>query len=296
MKRRSFVLNTSLLSLASLVQIRCKNSEMAERKDIGLQLYTVRSQMEEDPVGTLEAISLIGYSHIESIGYNQGKYYGMAPKVFHNLLNDLGLNMFSGHTQTGSDQPQKTHTMTNQWERVCEDAAHVGQKYIVLGYLVQQERKTLDDYKKIAELCNKCGETAREFGLTFAYHNHDFEFNKLEGKRPYDILLSEVDPELMDFEIDLFWTRKAGIDTFDYFNKYPRRFPLWHIKDMDSSSEQNFTEVGNGIIDWSEYFKKAKSANLQYFYIEQDQCINYPPLESVKISFDYLNKLTLNNE
>lgn len=296
MKRRAFVLNSSLFSLASLIQLRCKASEMTDRKDIGLQLYTVRNQMEKDPVGTLEAISLMGYSHIESTGYDQGQYYGMSPKAFSNILTDLELKMFSSHTQTGSGQPDKTHTMTNQWERVCEDAANIGQQYIVLGYLIEDERISLDDYKKLAELCNKCGETAKGFGLSLAYHNHDFEFNTLEGEIPYDILLAEVDPELMNFEIDFFWTRKAGVEALDYFNKYPGRFPLWHIKDMDNSPEKNFTEVGSGVIDWSQYFKEAKSANLKHFYVEQDQCIDYPPLESVKISFDYLNQMVLNNE
>ena len=268
---------------------------MTGRDDIGLQLYTVRDDMANDPIETLKYIASIGYTHVENAGYELGKYYGLDKQPFSTILNDLGLKMYSGHTQTGSNQPDKTHTMTNQWEKVCEDAASIDQQYIVLAYLVEEERQTIDDYKKVAELCNKCGEIAKSFGLTLAYHNHDFEFESIDGIVPYDILLSEVDENLMSFEIDLFWTRKGGVEALDYFAKYPGRFPLWHVKDMDDSPEKNFTEVGNGVIDWSKYFNESKQADLRHFFVEQDQCINYKPLESVKISIDNLNKMEFLN-
>ena len=295
MKRRTFIKKSSLVTFSSLALLRCKVSEMTGRDDIGLQLYTVRDDMANDPIETLKYIASIGYTHVENAGYELGKYYGLDKQPFSTILNDLGLKMYSGHTQTGSNQPDKTHTMSNQWEKVCEDAASIDQQYIVLAYLVEEERQTIDDYKKVAELCNKCGEIAKSFGLTLAYHNHDFEFESIDGIVPYDILLSEVDENLMSFEIDLFWTRKGGVEALDYFAKYPGRFPLWHVKDMDDSPEKNFTEVGNGVIDWSKYFNESKQANLRHFYVEQDQCINYKPLESVKISIDNLNKMEFLN-
>jgi sugar phosphate isomerase/epimerase len=142
-------------------------------------------------------------------------------------------------------------------------------------------------------LCNKCGETANRHGLKLAYHNHDFEFKKIDGIVPYDILLNEIDPNLMDFEIDLYWTRKGGVEALDYFKKYPGRFPLWHVKDMEKSEDQFFTEVGNGVIDWKKYFHKASEAGMRHFYVEQDQCKNYLPMKSVEMSIDYLKKLEI---
>lgn len=291
MKRREFVINTSLASVGGLSLLRCKAAEASERDDIGLQLYTVRDDMDRDPKGTLKAIADMGYTHVENAGYKEGKYYGMNQGDYMSILNDLDLKMYSGHTQTGAHAPEETHTMINQWEKACEDAAKIKQENIVLAYIHDFERTSLDDYKKLAELCNKCGETAKSFGVQLAYHNHDFEFHEIENTIPYDILLSEVDADLMKYELDLYWTRKAGVEALDYFNKYPNRFPLWHIKDMEDGGDQFFTEVGNGVIDWKKYFAAQTLSGMQHFYVEQDHCKNHKPLESVKISVDYLNTL-----
>ncbi len=291
MRRRDFVIHSTVASIGGLSMLRCKAADVSGRKEIGLQLYTVRDDMDKDPKGTLKAIADMGYSHVENAGYLEGKYYGMDQTEFMSVLGDLGLKMYSGHTQTGANAPKQTHTMINQWEQTCEDAANIGQETIVLAYLHDFERTSFDDYKNIADLCNKCGEIANSFGVQLAYHNHDFEFIKFDDGIPYDLLLSQVEPTNMNYEIDLYWTRKAGVEALDYFKKYPNRFPLWHVKDMEDGGDNFFTEVGNGVIDWKKYFAEQETSGMKHFYVEQDQCKNHKPLESVKISVDYLKTL-----
>ncbi|MBK9257360.1 MAG: sugar phosphate isomerase/epimerase [Saprospiraceae bacterium] len=256
--------------------------------DIGVQLYTVRELMATDPVSTLKSIAEIGYTDVECAGYNEGKYYGMSPSEFKNILTDFGLKMQSGHVGTGILTPDLKRTMSNEWEGVCEDAKNVGQEAIFCGYFQPDERKTLDDYRRVAELFNKCSETAKSYGLIFGHHNHDFEFEPIEGQIPFTILLKETDPDKMVFELDMYWTTKAGVDPVELMKANPGRFPSWHIKDMAKDEEQFFTEVGNGSIDFKKIFEHSEAAGLKYFYVEQDECRDRTPLESIKMSFDYL--------
>jgi sugar phosphate isomerase/epimerase len=303
MKRREFV-NSTVLATGSLFLLKCKAENAAKAAaeiggktgqtlgKIGIQLWSVRNAMEENPIETLKTLAAIGFTDIECTGYNEGKMYNMLPSEFKKVLEDLGLTMQSCHVKTGNENPKQIRTMTNDWEGFCNDNAEVGAKSVVCGYFFEGERKTIDDYKKHADLFNKCGEVATKYGLTFAHHNHDFEFFELDGQVPYDLLLSQTDPNFVNFELDHYWTTKAGVSSLDYINKHPGRFPIWHIKDMDDTKEQFFTEVGSGIIDYVAIFNAQKKSGLKYFYVEQDEFKNYKPLESVKVSYDYLKKMT----
>jgi len=292
--RRKFIKDSALFSLAGLsisglTLLQSKAASISGINDIGLQLYTVRDAMAADPIQTLTALAKMGYTDVESAGYSERKFYGMSPKEFRIVLDDLGLKTNSGHTLTGANTPKASYTMYSNWAAACEDFASIGQKYIVCGYLFDYERKNLDQYRKIADLFNKSGKIASEHGIKFAYHNHDFEFENLEGQLPYDLLLANTDPNYVNFELDLYWIKKAGKDPLTYFKNHKGRFPLWHIKDMEAGSDKFFTEVGNGIINWSEIFDAQAEAGMQHFYVEQDFCKNHKPLESVKISLDYIN-------
>lgn len=292
--RRKFIKDSALLSIAglslsSLSMLQCKAAKMSGSKDIGLQLYTVRDAMAADPIQTLTALAKMGYTDIEGAGYSERKFYGMTPKEFRKVIDDLGLKTHSGHTNTGADKPKAKYTMYSDWAAACEDFATIGQKYIVCGYLFDFERKSIDQYKRIADLFNKSGRIASDHGLKFAYHNHDFEFQTLEGQLPYDLLLANTDPQYVNYELDLYWIKKAEKDPLAYFKNHKGRFPLWHIKDMEAGPEKFFTEVGNGIINWSEIFAAKANAGMQHFFVEQDVCRNHKPLESVKISLDYIN-------
>jgi sugar phosphate isomerase/epimerase len=295
MLRRDFLKNTTILS-ASTLMMSPMDWDLGPKVDltqVGVQLYTVRAEMENDPLGTLKQIKAIGFSHVESAGYNKRQFYGQTKENFKMILRDMGLKMYSGHTMTGFGMGKDTYNMMNNWEAVCEDAAYVGQKYIVCGWFFPDERKTIDDYKRLAQLFNQCGEKAKQYGLQFCHHNHDFEFFPINGIIPYDILLNETDKGNVKFELDHYWTRKANVDSKKIVNKNPGRFPLFHIKDMDATPEKAFTEVGTGIIKWKDVFKLSEKAKLEYFYIEQDSTKKYTPLESIKVSFDNLTKMKL---
>ncbi|MEN0003854.1 MAG: sugar phosphate isomerase/epimerase [Bacteroidota bacterium] len=259
--------------------------------DMGIQLYTVRDDMEKDPIGTLEKLSQMGYEHVESAGFKEGQYYGMSPKAFKKVLDDLGLTLYSGHNSTGTAEPELRGCLYNDWELAVASAAEAGQQYMVIAYLQEQERQSLDDYKKVSEQLNVAGEMCKKYGLQLAYHNHDFEFEKFDGQIAYDVMLDSTEAELLAMELDLYWITKAQYDPFAYFEKYEGRFPLWHVKDMDATAEQFFTEVGNGIIDWEPIFRAAQTSGMQHFFVEQDQCKNHQPLESVAISLNYLTAM-----
>ncbi|MBT8230965.1 MAG: sugar phosphate isomerase/epimerase [Bacteroidia bacterium] len=290
MKRREFLENTSYAA-GALMFLQCKIEEYKKLGDFGIQLWSVRDLMADDPATTLKVISDIGYTDVECAGYYEGRIYDLPKKEFGSLLNDLGLTMRSSHVGTGFGEPDRKGTMTNGWESFCEDIKSLGGQSVVCGYFQEEERKSLDDYKRHAELFNKCGEKAKEYDLQFAHHNHDFEFFPIDGKVPYDVLLEETDPGYVKFEMDHYWVRKADANPFEYFDKYPGRFPFWHVKDMDDTEERFFTEVGSGIIDWVQIFQKADQSGLKYFYVEQDDFRTLEPLLSIKQSHDFLKKL-----
>lgn len=244
---------------------------------IGLQLYTVRRDLEKDFEGTLRLVAALGIKEVEFAGY-----FGQKPEEIKKLLKSLKISAPSAHTDTESLRQNLTQTI--------ETAKVIGHKYLVLGYLPENERKSLDSYKKLIELLNKTGEECRKADLQFAYHNHDFEFTKLEEKIPYDLILSETDIQNVKMQLDLYWTTKAGKNPISYFEKYPGRFPSVHVKDMDDTAKKSFTEVGRGVIDFKKIFSKADQAGIRHYFIEQDET-PAAPLESVKISLNYLKKL-----
>lgn len=292
MERRIFLKNTAILSTTMVIHpVLDTFIEKPKKRQIGIQLYTVRDLMKENAQATLQKIAKIGYDHVECAGYTSGKFYNMSRKDFKQVLDDHGLKMWSGHTQTTFGKPKGTYGLDYSWEAVCEDAAFVGQKYIGCGYFAEGERKSLDDYKRHAALFNVCAEKAKEYQLTFFHHNHDFEFFPIDGQLPYDILMQETDPSLVKFELDHFWTTKAKIDSMALIKKNPGRFPLFHIKDMNNEKDAKFTEVGTGIIDYKKLINEGYNHGLDLFYIEQDDCLTMPPLESVTKSYQYVKSI-----
>lgn len=278
--RRSF-LKKSVLSAAALAFLP-DTLRAAKVKKQGVQLYTVRNAMSKDPVGTLAKVAQIGYKEVELAGYNEGKFYGKTPAEFNKLLADNGLKAISGHTGTAG--------LGDKLPQMLDACAAIGQKYVVCAYTGAQERKNLDDFKKLADLFNKAGETSKQSGIQLGYHNHDFEFEKVEGQMLFDYLLQNVPADLLTLEMDLFWVVKAGVDPLAYFQKYPNRFGLWHVKDMEKSEKKEFTEVGQGSIDFKKIFQQAQLAGMKHFFVEQDVC-KREPLESIKMSFDYLKTM-----
>jgi sugar phosphate isomerase/epimerase len=290
MNRRSFIRNTTLSLAATNFLPSTFAEEIFCKKKIktGLQLYTLRDDLQKDLEGTLGKLAKLGYTKLELAGYDSGKIYGKTPSEFNKILINEGLSMVSGHILTGRDNPTKKYTMLNEFERVVDDMKAINQKYIVCAWLFPEERTCLDDYKKLALLLSKCGEKCEKYGIQMAYHNHDFEFEKINTVLPYDILLRETDSDLVKFEMDMYWMAKAKQSPFKYFDQYPKRFPLWHIKDMNKEDSTKFAEVGYGNIDFKSIFEAKEKAGLKQFFVEQDNCYDRAPLESIKMSFEYL--------
>ena len=286
--RRNFLKKTTLASAAFFISPSFYKSSY-----IGLQLYTVRDAMQQDPNGTLTKVAQIGYNSVEGATYTgTEKFYGMDPKTFAGVLKQNNLIMPSSHYRLGEEKTNGADTqgtMLHDWDRAVDDAATVGVKYMVCAYLSEEERGGIDHYKQLAEQFNKAGERCKKANIQFCYHNHDFEFAAQNGQLPYDVLLNNTDKDLVKMEIDLYWVTKAGHDPIELFNQHPGRFPLWHVKDMDNTSKHDFTEVGNGVIDFKKIFAKADKAGLKYFFVEQDKCPG-SPFDSITKSYNYIRK------
>jgi sugar phosphate isomerase/epimerase len=259
---------------------------------VGLQLYTLREQLEQDLEGTLRQVAQIGYKDLESAAGAKGHYYGLKPREFASLVEGMGIKLRSSHVLPGTQKefPMTVPTLTNGLQQLVDMAAESGQGYLVCAYLFESERQRLDQYKRHFELFNRAGEACKKAGITFAYHNHDFEFETLEGERPYDLMLAQTDPDLVKMELDLYWATKSGNDPVALFEQHPGRFPLWHVKDMDRTEKQFFTEVGNGSIDFKRIFAQAEVAGMQHYFVEQDVTPGNP-IDSITTSYKNLTDI-----
>ena len=245
---------------------------------IGIQLYTVRREFARAPEATLIRLARLGYQEVELWGALPG-----TPAEVRALLDRCGLAAPSSHVGLSALQ--------SDGERLLDQAAVLGQRYIVVASLGRQTPTTVDDWKRIAADFNRVGESARKHNLRFCYHNHDFEFAPLEGAVPYDVLLAATDPRFVELELDLYWITKGGKDPLDYFSRWPGRFPLVHVKDMDATPRKYFTEVGRGSIDFRRIFRRAKQAGIRHYFYEQDETPG-DVFASAKLSYDYLKSLT----
>lgn len=254
---------------------------------MGIQLYTLKDTIEADVSGTLKALSDIGITELEAWSYNDGTIFGMPYADFAAQAKDQGMQIISGHYDTGYSTPLQKGTLRNGWERAVEDAKKIGQPYLVIGGLSEEERNTMDNLKRTCELLNKSGEVCRQYGVRFGYHNHSIEFTKLDEKLIYDVMLQELDPNLVAMELDLFWITNGGFDPLAYFKNYPGRFELWHVKDMDKTDRNKNADVGSGSIDFASIFQQAQQAGLKHFFIEQEN-FDGAALASVKNGVGYL--------
>jgi sugar phosphate isomerase/epimerase len=273
--RRDFLKVTGGVAAAALL---LPNVTKAEKlKNIGIQLYSVRKEMLADAVGTLKELAKIGYKELESARSEKGNYYGLQPKEIKKIASDLGMTLRSGHVHVDKD-----------WQRSIDSAAEAGQDYLVCSSL-PSEGQTVDNYKKVAETFSKAAADCKKSNIIFGYHNHDYEFEKENGQVLYEVLLENTDPKLVTMELDLGWVVASGNDPLAYFNKYPGRFPLWHLKDMDADKKQS-TELGKGQIKVVEILKNAKKSGVKHIFVEQEEYAS-TALESMKYDFDYLQKL-----
>jgi len=274
--RRNFLKISGAFALGSYLLPQM--GEAAKVQNVGIQLYTVRKEMLADARGTLKKLAQLGYKQLESARSEKGYYYGLSAKEMKQVTQDLGLTLRSGHVQ-----------IDENWQRTVDEAAESGQEYLICSSL-PSTGQTISNYQRVAETFTKAAEDCRKANLTFGYHNHEYEFAKDNGKVLYDVLLEETDPNLVKMELDLGWVIVTGFNPEAYFEKYPNRFPLWHLKDMKKDKEES-TEFGTGRIDIKRMFQNAGKSGMKYFFVEQEEYAG-EPMASVKHNIDYLKKLS----
>ncbi|MDO1445084.1 sugar phosphate isomerase/epimerase [Rhodocytophaga aerolata] len=318
--RRFFLKHTGALALGTLLFPACSSetkNETTQTADttaaatsttqttsatgnlgpVGLQLYSVKDVIEGDLKGILQQLATIGYKEVESYPGQKGHYFGYTPEEFKTMLSDMGLTLVSSHFGSGSRDGKKVDTwqqatLLQNFEALVEQAAKTGQKYLTCSSISEGLHKTQDDLKRTAELFNKAGESCKKAGMQFAYHNHAFEFEKVGNAVKLDYLIENTDPENVKYELDLFWVVAGGQDPIAYLNRYPNRFPLGHVKDMDKADKTKNTEIGSGSINYQQILDVAKEKGMQHFFVEQES-FTRPSMESMKMNYDYLSKLTV---
>jgi sugar phosphate isomerase/epimerase len=243
---------------------------------IGLQLYTVRDLMKADLAGTLARVAAIGYKEVEFAGY-----FDRTPIQIRDLLRRNGLASPSSHFQFESLQ--------KGWQQALDDAKTIGHQWVTIAWIPEEKRETLDDWSRLADLFNHAAAQARSVGLRFAYHNHDVELRNIGGARPLDVLLQKTDPSLVDFELDLYWAVLGGGNPLDFFNRYPKRFPMVHIKDSSGPPDNRMVDVGKGTIDFRSIFAESDKAGIKHYFVEHDNPAD--PIATIRNSYDYLRAL-----
>jgi sugar phosphate isomerase/epimerase len=313
--RRKFLQESAALALTSVLLPRFSHAGIfgpeKSTMPIGLQLYTVGNLMADDPKGTLQKLAAIGYKELESAGSPKGNYYGFTPKEFSAMVKDAGMTWRSAHVggfpismseilklaKTAEDSSKikqmepmiksmgKMPNLRDNAQQLADEAAQGGLSYLVCSAIPMG---TMDELKMAIEVLSKAGEACKKNGVQFAYHNHNFEFVPINGVVPLEYLFANTDKDQVKSEMDLGWTIVAGQEPIEWFKKYPGRFPLWHVKDMDKATKSP-TELGSGYIDFKRIFDQKNLAGMKYFFIEQDGAPK--PMDNVTNSFNNLNKI-----
>ena len=278
--RRNFLATLGVAALGIASNATAASEVLSPRrkiKRVGLQLYTVRDLMKADLAGTLAKVAAIGYKEVEFAGY-----FGRTPAEIRALLRRNGITSPSTHLsfdllQTG-------------WQKALDDAKAIGHHWVTIAWIPEEKRKSLDDWKAHAALFNRAAAQAKSAGLRFAYHNHDFEFKDFGDVIPLELLLKETDPSLVDFEMDLYWVTFGGGNPIDLFNRYPKRFPLVHVKDSSGPPDKKIVDVGQGTIDFRSIFAQSDKAGIKHYFVEHDQPAD--PIATIRNSYKYLHALT----
>ncbi len=285
--RRDFLKTGAAFTALSALPAGLLNCTPAPKeKAIGVQLYSVRDELQKDADGTIRAVVEMGYKRLESFGYREGKFFGKTPKEMKEFLAAMGAKMTGSHTGMRLLDEGEHTEQWDAWKKNCADTAEVGCKWIVQASYPDRQIETIADVKRLAAQFNKCGEIAKANGLKFAFHNHIHEFHAIEGQIPYDVMLQNTDPALVTFQMDTAQLVYGGFKCEDYVKKYPGRFANWHLKDANPDGEGS-TEFGKGLVDFEALFAVADIAVLEDYYVEQER-YNMTPLEALKFDYDFL--------
>lgn len=282
--RRSFLKTSGLLAsgaaLGSLPFLKSCASNANETIPFGLQLYTLRDVMPDDPKGVLKQVAEFGYKQIESYEGQMGMFWEMGHTGFKQYLDDLGMTLISSHAN-----------VFEEVERKVDELAEIGAEFLVCPWIGPQE--TLDDFREIADKFNEIGQIARDAGLRFAYHNHAYSFEELEGEYPQDVMMERTDPNLVEYQMDIYWVAAAGEDPAAWIRKYPNRFTTCHVKDLSNGDEPESTILGTGTIDYPPLLKLARKNGMEYYIVEQEAYTGTTPIDAVRENASYMKKLKI---
>lgn len=284
LNRRNFLMQLGLLGAGLTMAPQLIAAKVPQKA--GFQLYNLRAILASDVPGNLAKVAAAGYSVVETFGYSkENGFWGLKPEKLKSLLQENGLTSISGHYNFNK---LFIDGDLSEVDNVLQAAKILGQQYIVIPWLAKgfiKDSATMD--KTIAYIA-KAAAHVKKAGLKLAYHNHDFEFIPVDGKVFYEQLLEKIDPKLLDFELDVYWVVRVGQDPVKWFEKYPGRFKLLHIKDMDKENPQLNTEIGNGSIDYKRIIAHAAVGGVKQLIMEQEN-FKIDPFESIKRSAAYMN-------
>jgi sugar phosphate isomerase/epimerase len=265
---------------------------------VGLQLYSVRDDMEKDPLGSLTQVAKMGYVYVEHANYVDRKFYGYKAPEFRKVLDGLGLKMISGHTVMEKKHWDETKKdFSDSWKYTIEDAAVLGQKWVISPWMDETMRKTYDDFKGYIEIFSKCGQLCNKSGMKFGYHNHWFEFEEsLNGEKIFDIIMKSLDPNLVALQLDIGNLYNGGAVALDVLNKYPGRFEIIHAKDEIESKiaggeKYESTILGEGIVNAQKTIELATNlGGTKCYIVEQEACGDKTPMACVKMDLEIMKK------
>lgn len=294
--RRSFIRNSAVLLAGTTFLSKTALAVPKTSELLGLQLYSVRDDMKNDPVGTLSLLSEMGYQNVEHANYVDRKFYGFTPAEFKKILQDRGLKMPSGHTVMGKEHwDDSKKDFTDAWKQTVEDAAFMGQSYVISPWIDESVRKSYDSLMRILEAFNKSGELCRKSGMKFGYHNHWFEFSEsLNGERIFDLMMKNLDFSLVAMQLDMGNMYIGGAKADDVLHQYPGKFELLHVKDeipVDTAEKYESSILGKGIIHPKNVTDLGrKIGGTKVFVIEQESYQKLTPIDCVKEDLRVMKK------
>jgi len=297
MIRREFIKSGAVVSATSVLGVNCSsaksNDDMSQNSKykLGYQLFSVNEDMKQDPLGTLTKMKVMGYQDFEIYGFDPEKltYYGIDATDFKKRLNDMDLTVTSGHYGFTDYLAKSNSDLKWYVDKCIQGAKALNSPYITWPWLAPAYRN-IEGYKLMVSKLNPIGQQVSDAGLTFAYHNHGFEFDDHDGVNAYDMIMNETDPALVKLQLDMYWVMHAGTTTpKELINKQPGRFVMWHIKDMDAIT-RDYSELGNGAINYVNVLPDPKTSGLVYYYIEQGGNFAHSALKSAEDSAVYLKQ------
>jgi sugar phosphate isomerase/epimerase len=291
MNRRNFIEAIGILGAATMLPILGCSAAKKPKYKMGLQLYSVHNDMTGDPIGTLKAATAMGYQDFETFGFDseKGTFYGYRPSEFKNILEDFQITASSGHFEFSPYLEKSDDELKRFVDQCIEGSRVLDMKYITWPWLAPEQR-TIEKFKLLSKKLNLIGEQVKAAGLGFAYHNHDFEFIDHGGETGFDIILKETDPALVKLQMDMYWVMHSSKRSPKALVKdQPGRYVMWHIKDMDKIT-RDYTELGNGSIDYAEVLPDPAESGLEFYYLEQGGNYAHSPMRSAADSADYFVK------